>query len=141
MKRISIIPFKKETVTNKIEIERLFEKVRNNTLFNSKLDVQSTANTGMKELEGVINEKAFKIRRILPFGYSAFMLIVNGEIKEEDLVITYKFHSRVNIFLTLSIGFLLVISLYSFDILSALSSPILLLDIQYKTGDSVKLRC
>lgn len=127
MKRMSIIPFRKETVTNLVEIERIFGLLNDKTCFNNKLGIQSSYKTNNhRELEGVVRDKTFNIRRLLPYGYSAFTLIVSGEHKDGELVITYKFHSRVNNFLILSVSFLVFINLYSFDILSALTFPLIL---------------
>jgi len=75
---ITLVPFKKELITDKESIEKKIEIIRRKTQFNPSLGLNSSSKFSFKELEGIAKPNMFKIRRLLSFGYSAFIVVAVG---------------------------------------------------------------
>lgn len=120
---IALFPFKKDLITNKESIEGIFKEIQGKYLRNPSLDMSLTKLSSFKELEGSIDKNGFKIRRLLSFGYSAFTVIAEGKIVDEELTITYKFHLFVNGFILIAFLFFSFLSLSAFDFIRSLFAP------------------
>jgi hypothetical protein len=122
---MTFFPFKKEVVYDTNEIKRIMKTISSKTVYKMELEIKSS-NKSFKELEGSFNREKFIVRRLLNYGYSAFLVLAEGELKDDKLIITYKFHQTVIILLVLIFLFLLFISINSFDIIDSLSLPFVL---------------
>jgi hypothetical protein len=60
----------------------------------------------LRDYEGIVKSKGFKIRRIPNFGYTAFAPIIEGRFNEENkLELRVYFHKYINYLLLLFFGF------------------------------------
>ncbi|CAM4322414.1 hypothetical protein [Gillisia hiemivivida] len=115
---MNFIPFENIELKSSLERDEIINVIKNNIKENTKVGI-STSRDSILDFEGYVKDYKFKLKRILRFGYNAFIPIISGEVygKKNNSIIKLKlkFHKLVSLFLiiiTLFIGLLILIPLF-----------------------------
>lgn len=115
---MNFIPFENIELKSPLEKDEIINVIKNNIKEKTKIGID-TSNDSVLDFEGYVRDYTFKLKRLLRFGYNAFIPIISGEVYGEKnnsiIKLKLKFHKLVTLFLiiiTLFIGILIVTPLF-----------------------------
>lgn len=111
---MTLLPFENVKLYSTLSQNEVENTIKNNIAWNKELGITFTKNS-LKDYEGFVENRTFKIRRILKFGVNSFIPIVSGNISQTSngsiIELKLRLHKIVMVFtiiFTLFSGSLLI---------------------------------